>query len=198
MFRKHPRPEDPVPPPPPGSSPAPGQPAGGDRDKTAESFDDPGRRAEAAQRERDEAVERWKRALADFQNFQRRAIANEQEARRQGVTGVLQSVLPVLDHFDVALTTAAGSGSVEQVVQGMAAIRQELLKALETHGVRPINPSPDDPFDPNQHQAIQTRPAAPGEGISPGHVISTMQAGYALGDRVIRPAKVTVAAPPED
>src|SRR6185295_12223080 len=49
--------------------------------------------------EREDALEKWKRALADFQNYQRRALENEREARRQGATSVLQSIIPVLDHF---------------------------------------------------------------------------------------------------
>lgn len=148
-------------------------------------------------RERDEANERWKRALADFQNYQRRALSNEQEAKRQGVTAVLMSILPVLDHFEQALSPEASRGSAEQVMKGVTVIRGELLKALEAHGIRLIQPQPGAEFDPNAHQAISQMPAPGGDGgVAPGQILNTFQAGYALGDRIIRPAKVVVAVAP--
>lgn len=143
--------------------------------------------------ERDEAVTQWKRALADFQNYQRRSLTNEQEAKRQGVTGVLTSVLPVLDHFDLALAQPMPSHSDDssrKILEGVRAIRAELLRVLENHGVTLIQPRPGDEFDPNRHSAIMQQP---GEGVPPGHVSATFQPGYSLGDRVIRSAKVAVA-----
>lgn len=140
--------------------------------------------------ERDEAVTQWKRALADFQNYQRRSLTNEQEAKRQGVTGVLTSVLPVLDHFDLALAQPMPDETSRRIMDGVKVIRAELLRVLEGHGVSVINPRPGDEFDPNRHSAIMQQP---GEGVPPGHVSATFQPGYALGDRVIRSAKVAVA-----
>jgi molecular chaperone GrpE len=143
--------------------------------------------------ERDAANEKYLHALADFQNYQRRALMNEQEARRQGVTAVLSSILPVLDHFDLALNQPVGGGPAEAVMEGVRAIRAELIKALGAHGVTLINPAPNDEFDPNRHQAIMH--GAPGDtGVQPGRVLATFQSGYALGDRVVRAAKVSVAS----
>jgi molecular chaperone GrpE len=141
-------------------------------------------------KERDEAVTQWKRSLADFQNYQRRALQNEQEAKRQGVTGVLNSVLPVLDHLDQAASQPAPDDACRKIVEGVKVIQQELLRVLEGHGVTFINPQPNDAFDPNRHSAIMQQEAA---GVEPGNVSKTFQAGYALGDRVIRSAKVAVA-----
>ncbi|MBY0261311.1 MAG: nucleotide exchange factor GrpE [Phycisphaerales bacterium] len=140
--------------------------------------------------ERDQAQGDFKRALADFQNFQRRAALNEQEAKRQGVTSVLGSVLPVLDHFDLALSQAAPDDSSRRILDGVKLIRAELVRALEAHGVKLISPQPNDEFDPNMHSAIMQQPAA---GVKPGRVSSTFQPGYSMGDRVIRSAKVAVA-----
>lgn len=179
----------------PGRGAEGGEMTGSDPDQTEELIEAIKRDLEAVAKERDEAIEKWKRAVADHQNSQKRALANEQEARRQGVTGVLHSVLPVLDHFDVALSATAAKGTTEQIMQGVSAIRAELLKALETHGVRLIAPAPDDVFDPNQHQAISMLEAG-ATGVQPGNVLALFQPGYALGDRVIRPAKVSVAASP--
>lgn len=140
--------------------------------------------------ERDQAQGDFKRALADFQNFQRRAALNEQEARRQGVTSVLGSVLPVLDHFDLALGQAAPDDSSRRILDGVKLIRAELVRALEAHGVKLISPQPNDEFDPNMHSAIMQQPV---KGVKPGHVSATFQPGYSMGDRVIRSAKVAVA-----
>jgi molecular chaperone GrpE len=140
--------------------------------------------------ERDEAVTQWKRALADFQNYQRRALQNEQEAKRQGVTGVLTSVLPVLDHFDLAMTQPAPDEASRKILDGVRVIRAELIRVLENHGVTILNPQPNDEFDPNRHSAIMQQEV---KGVKPGRVSATFQPGYSLGDRVIRSAKVAVA-----
>lgn len=140
--------------------------------------------------ERDQAQGDFKRALADFQNYQRRAALNEQEARRQGVTSVLGSVLPVLDHFDLALTQTTPDDASRRILDGVKLIRAELVRALEAHGVKLISPQPNDEFDPNMHSAIMQQA---GEGVQPGRVSSTFQPGYMMGDRVIRSAKVAVA-----
>jgi molecular chaperone GrpE len=141
-------------------------------------------------RERDEAVMQWKRSLADFQNYQRRALQNEQEAKRQGATGVINAVLPVLDHFDLAMAQPAPDEASKKILDGVRVIRAELVRVMEGYGVVYINPKPNDEFDPNRHSAIMEQAAA---GVEPGRVSATYQPGYALGDRVIRSAKVAVA-----
>lgn len=141
-------------------------------------------------RERDEAMTQWKRSLADFQNYQRRALQNEQEAKRQGATGVINSVLPVLDHFDLALAQPTPDEASRKILDGVRVIRSELVRVLEGYGVVYINPKPNDEFDPNRHSAIMQQAA---DGVEPGRVSATYQPGYALGDRVIRSAKVAVA-----
>ncbi len=135
------------------------------------------------------------RLMADFQNYQRRALQNEVVARQQGVSAVASSVVTVLDHFDTALSQDKAASSVEQLLEGMRLIRGELLKALGHHGVGLLSPQPGDAFEPGKHEAIMQQKA---EGIGPGHVVSTFQSGYTLGgggspERVLRPAKVVVA-----
>lgn len=141
-------------------------------------------------------VEEWKgkyqRALADFQNYQRRSVENEREARRQGVISVVASLLGVLDNFDLALRTdtTTGAVSLEQIVQGVEMIRAQLLQALGAIGVSRIAPEPGAEFDPHSHQAVAQADA---EGVESGRVAATFQTGYRLGGRVLRPAKVSVA-----
>lgn len=142
-------------------------------------------------------VEEWKakyqRSLADFQNYQRRAVENEREARRQGVTSVVSNLLAVLDNFDLALKNDPAKVSPEQIVQGVTMIRQQMLQALGAIDVRPIEPEPGAEFDPHRHEAVVQVQA---EGIEPGRIAATFQAGYTLGERVLRPAKVSVSKGP--
>lgn len=140
--------------------------------------------------ERDKAKEDYLRALAEYQNYQRRSLQNEQESRKQGVTSVLNSVLPVLDHFDMALNQPVDSEAAQRVVDGVKVIKGELVRALERHGVSVINPEIGDEPDHSRHSVLMHKAA---EGVGAGRISSVMQAGYMLGDRVIRPAMVTVA-----
>lgn len=144
--------------------------------------------------ERDAILSRFQRALADHQNFQRRAANNEREAGTQARTGVVQSIIPILDHFELALAQDPAKSTAEQIVGGVRVIRDELMRVLSGYGVSLINPTPGDEFDPNQHEAMLRQPA---EGVAPGCVSLNLGVGYKLGDRVVRPAKVAVA-PTED
>lgn len=140
--------------------------------------------------ERDDLKDKWLRAMAEYQNYQRRAIANEHEARRQAVTSVLGSILPVLDSFDMALSAGPKDAAGSAMHEGMRAVQQALVTALGQHGVGLIKPVPNDAFDPNQHSAILQQAI---EGVEPGRVSMCLQVGYSLGDRVARSAKVAVA-----
>lgn len=132
---------------------------------------------------------RWKHSLADFKNFQRRASGNEIEARARGVRDVCESMLGALDSFDLALSQDPASLTVEQLFQAVETIRSEALKAMARNGVMPIQPEVGDEFNPGHHEAVMQQPA---EGVGPGCVSQVLQSGYALGDRVLRPAKVAV------
>lgn len=150
--------------------------------------------------ERDDFKDKWLRAMAEYQNFQRRAISNEQEAKRQGVTSVLMSLVPALDAFEMALSAAPKDEPGRGVLAGMTAVQQSLLTALGHHGVSVIKPGSGDEFDPNKHSAIMQQPGttAAGEPIEPGRVSMCLQVGYLLstpgaGERVIRSAKVAIA-----
>ncbi|MEL6329231.1 MAG: nucleotide exchange factor GrpE [Planctomycetota bacterium] len=140
---------------------------------------------------RDSHLEKLQYTAADFHNFRRRAQNNEIEAKRQGITGVVQSILSVMDNFDLALQQDSEKVSVEQIQSGVEVIKNDLLRVLSGFGVVVIEAAPGEEFDPGRHEAVMQQPA--GE-VAAGGVIQTLQAGYALGERVIRPAKVIVAA----
>lgn len=137
------------------------------------------------------------RAMADFQNYQKRSLMNESIAKASGVAGVVTGVVTVLDHFDLALQQDITKVTAEQLIGGVKVIREELIRVLQLHGVGIVNPKPGDDFVPGIHEAIMQQHA---EGIAPGKVVATFQAGYTLaggaaggGERVLRPAKVSVA-----
>jgi molecular chaperone GrpE len=193
MHKNRNKPDDQGPPPPGASHPkgegrdGAGRGDGGEADAALEQT---AALVQSLTAEREDALEKWKRALADFQNYQRRALENEREARRQGATSVLQSIIPVLDHFDMAISHETTDPGAAQVMEGVKAIRDELIKALAAHNVVLINPEINSELDPTRHQVITEQPAPQ---VEPGHVSMVLQVGYALGDRVIRPAKVAVA-----
>lgn len=140
--------------------------------------------------ERDEAVAARQRALADFANFQRRSSENEARARTGGLVSLARALMPVLDHFDLALAQDLSKVSVEQMAKSIEMTRAELQKVLEQNGIARIDPAPGTEFDPMQHDAVMRQPA---EGVAPGAVTLRFQTGWRLGESVLRPAKVAVA-----
>ncbi|HHN78840.1 MAG TPA: nucleotide exchange factor GrpE [Phycisphaerales bacterium] len=140
--------------------------------------------------QRDENRDLLQRTAADFQNFQRRSRQNERETRELTSAGVVQSMLRVLDFFDMALQQDPTTATVEQVIGGVEMIKAEFLRVLSTHGVEVVMPSPGDEFEPRKHEAVEKRESA---DIEPGHIVEARSPGYVMSDRVIRPAKVVVA-----
>jgi molecular chaperone GrpE len=140
--------------------------------------------------ERQDLNDKLLRTVADFQNYQRRASLNEREAATQARAGVVQQVLTVMDHFDLALAQDAEATTSEQILGGVRVIRDELFKTLQTFGVSRIEPGAGDEFDPNIHEAMLRQAS---EGVEPGRIVALLSVGYKLGDRVVRPAKVSVA-----
>lgn len=132
---------------------------------------------------------KYLRTVADYQNAMRRSARDSEEARHQGTKSVVLNVLSVLDHFDLALAQDVTTASAEQIVSGVKVIRDELIKVLQNHDVAFVEPAANDVFDPHRHQAVVQQDAA---GVEPGHIVATLKAGYMLGDRVIRPAMVSV------
>jgi molecular chaperone GrpE len=141
------------------------------------------------EQERDEATLNWKRALADFRNFQKRATDNEQRAQQFGRTAVVKAMLNGMDQFDLTLEQPRTEMTVDQLLDGVYLIREELLQALRSQGVERIDPNIGDEFDPNLHEAMmrQEQPGCP-----PNSIALVLQTGYTLGDIVLRPAKVAV------
>ena len=138
------------------------------------------------QKERDEYLELAQRARADFENYKKRAAREGHDALLRGKTEVGRAVLPALDALERARETNG-----EGLAEGVALVHKELQSALAAAGIDPIDPA-GDPFDPNLHEALSSRPAEDDEGS--GVVVETVQRGYRLGDTLIRPARVVVTS----
>jgi molecular chaperone GrpE len=148
---------------------------------------------EQLQQERDDLEERLKRVSADYQNYQRRAQQNVTTAREQQLMDVAKSLVTVLDHFDHALQVDPQTTSPEKMMEGVQMVQNELLRVLNQHGVQRVDAEVGEAFDPNRHEAMMKQPTSE---IEPDHVAAQIQPGYALKDKTIRPAKVTVAEAP--
>ena len=142
----------------------------------------------------DEAIAARQRSQADFSNYQRRAMENERQAFVSGMVKVIQALLPMLDHFDLALHQDLEAMTVEKLLNGVQLVRDGFNKSLQSLGVEIIEPTVGEEFDPNRHEAMLRQSA---EGIEPNQIVMVMQPGYVMGEMVLRPAKVAVA-PVED
>ncbi len=129
------------------------------------------------------------RAKAEAENARRRADEEVSKARKFAVESFAESLLPVTDSLEAGLQIK--DASIEQIRAGSQATLQQLKSALERNKVLEIAPQAGTKFDPHQHQAISMVPAEQ----EPNTVVSVLQKGYLIADRVLRPALVTVAAP---
>ena len=129
------------------------------------------------------------RAAADYQNLARRATLNEKSAREQVLLDLAKQLVTVLDHFDRALEHGE-SASAESVLQGVAIVREELIRMLERFGIQQITAEPGEPFDPNRHEAMLRQAS---DEVEAGHVVMQLQPGYALEEKTVRPTQVAIA-----
>jgi molecular chaperone GrpE len=136
-----------------------------------------------------ELVDQFLRAQAETQNVRRRSEEEIAKARKFAVEAFAESLLPVCDSLEAGL--AHPDATVEQIRQGAEATLRQLKAALERNKVIEINPAAGAKFDPHQHQAISVVPA----DQEANTVVTVLQKGYSIADRVLRPALVTVAAP---
>ena len=133
------------------------------------------------------------RAQADVQNTRRRADEEMSKARKFAVESFAEAMLPVVDSLEAGL--AHDNVTIDQIREGAEITLRQLKGALERNKVIEINPKAGTKFDPHQHQAISLAPASPGSSQEPNTVVSVLQKGYLIADRILRPALVTVTAP---
>lgn len=126
--------------------------------------------------------------MAEFDNFRKRTLKEKSEILKNGAENVLKGLLPIVDDFERGLQAAEESQDASAIRDGMTLIYNNLVKYLETHGVKAMETNGAD-FDPDRHEAI----AMVASGAEQkGKIIDTLTKGYMLNDKVLRHAKVAV------
>jgi molecular chaperone GrpE len=134
-------------------------------------------------------ADQFLRAKADAENARRRAEEEVSKARKFALESFAESLLPVADSLEAGLSIK--DATVEQINEGAQATLRQLIAALERNKVVAINPAAGAKFDPHHHQAISVVPSE----LEANTVVTVLQKGYLIAERVLRPALVTVSAP---
>jgi molecular chaperone GrpE len=139
--------------------------------------------------EKKENFDKYLRAVADLENYRKRNKRDLDDARAEAKTKVLKEMLPVVDNLERAVEHAEKSQDPGAVVDGIRLVLRQFLTAFERVDVTPVDAA-NQPFDPNLHEAISQQET---DEFPPGTVVTVLQRGYRLGDRLLRPALVVVA-----
>ena len=151
--------------------------------------------AEALVRENVDLRDKALRTLAEMENLRKRTAREVADARTYGITGFARDVLGIADNLQRALdavpaeTRESADPMLKALIEGVELTERSLLNALEKNGVKKFDPS-GEKFDPNFQQAMYEVPDA---SVPPGTVVQVVQAGYMIGERVLRPALVGVS-----
>ena len=137
--------------------------------------------------ERDEYLALAQRVQADFENYRKRAVRDQERLVAHAHERLVRELLPILDDLERALG-AAEQHEEAKLIEGVKLVEKSLRSALAKEGLVEI--ATDGPFDPHVHEALLAEPRADAE---PGTVLEVVQRGYRVGDRVVRPARVIVA-----
>jgi molecular chaperone GrpE len=150
-------------------------------------------RASELERERDQFLELLQRTRADFENYQKRVQRDLQQERRYADGALALELLPAIDSLERAFEEARKRDDNDPLAKGVGMVLAQLYAALRGRHIIRMEPLLA-PFDPNYHQAVMQEPT--GEH-PPNSVLRILQPGYMIHDRVLRPASVVVAAPPQ-
>jgi molecular chaperone GrpE len=140
-------------------------------------------------RELAELKDKYLRALADSENARKRIRQQADESIRLQRENLLRDLLPIVDNLERAVDAARGGGNGKPIVEGVEMVLRSMLEFLKGHGVTPLG-AVGQPFDPTRHEAVDH--VESGEH-APNTVVDEFHRGYLIGDRVLRPARVSVA-----
>jgi molecular chaperone GrpE len=146
----------------------------------------------AAKREAAANYDRYLRAVADLENFRRRATREKDELRQFATVNLLQGILPVLDNLQLALEAARQQTDAATIANGVAIVLEQFKSVLGHHGLKEVNPV-GQKFDPHRHESISHQPS---REVPEEHVLKVVRTGYTLHGRLLRPASVVVSSGP--
>ena len=146
---------------------------------------------DALKAQAEEHWNRYLRAAAEVDNIRKRAVRDVENARKYALENFGRDLLDVRDSLEMGLA-AGENADAESLREGSEATLKLLATVMERFGVEQIDPL-GEPFDPELHEAMTMQPSAEAE---PNSVLAVIQKGYSLNGRLLRPARVVVAAPP--
>ena len=146
---------------------------------------------EALRNENEELIDTLQRVKAEFDNYRKRSARDQESLAARAGERIVKELLPVLDDLERALE-AAHAHEEAKLEEGVRLVHRELVDVLSREGLTEIETA--GAFDPHVHEALLSQPSP---GSAEGTVLEVLQKGYRLGDRVLRPARVVVAAAPE-
>src|ERR1700754_380444 len=150
---------------------------------------------EALTKEAADSRDKMLRTLAEMENLRKRTSKEVADSRTYGITGFACDILDIADNLQRAIDAvpadakASADPGLKALIEGVELTERSLLSALEKHGVKKIDPT-GEKFDPNFHQAMYEVPDA---SVPSGTVVQVVQAGFMIGERVLRPALVGVS-----
>jgi molecular chaperone GrpE len=133
--------------------------------------------------------DRYTRAVADLDNFRKRAIREKDELRQFAASGLMEDIIPILDNLALGLAAARQQPEGKSIIDGVALVLEQLKTTLTRHGLKEIDPA-GQLFDPNFHDCIAHQPS---EEFAEEHVMQVVRLGYSLNGRLLRPASVIVS-----
>lgn len=137
-----------------------------------------------------DSLDKAVRAQAELDNVRKRATRDVENAHKYALDKFINELLPVLDSMELGINASTDIEDVSSLREGMELTMKMFCSSLEKSGVNPVSPQKGDKFNPEQHEAVTMQEE---ENTEPGAVISTLQKGYELNGRLIRPAMVIVA-----
>ena len=138
-----------------------------------------------------EAKDKYLRIYSEFENFRRRTSKEKLELVSTANKGLMSDLVPVLDDFDRAISASAESDDIGALKEGIQLVHNKLKKVLDLKGLKKMEVEKGDEFDDEKHEAITQIPA---EKKLEGKIVDVVEAGYTLGESVVRFAKVVVGA----
>lgn len=142
--------------------------------------------------ERDVLTDKNLRLQADFDNFRKRVLREKDELYRRANEDIILDLLPVLDHFELAMGSAESHDVAPAFVEGFKLVSEQLISALKKVGVERVEDE-SGAFDTRFHEAVSHLPSG---DVPADHIMARVRKGYMLGNRLLRPAQVVVSSGP--